>query len=77
MNDRRTPLGSASAVYLANIRSLIRTLATEAGLREPDEFAHSWHILTKGSIVAAAEGDAEAARRAQALGRLLIAEHRQ
>jgi hypothetical protein len=30
----------------------------------------------KGSIVAAGEGDHEAARRAQAMGRLLIAQHR-
>jgi hypothetical protein len=30
----------------------------------------------KGSIVAAGEGDTDAARRAQAMGRLLIAEHR-
>jgi hypothetical protein len=30
----------------------------------------------KGSIVSAAEGDLEAARRAQSIGRLLIDEHR-
>jgi hypothetical protein len=30
----------------------------------------------KGSIVAAGEGDRDAARRAQAMGRLLIAQHR-
>jgi len=30
----------------------------------------------KGSIVAAAEGDLDAAKRAQALARLLIASHR-
>jgi hypothetical protein len=29
----------------------------------------------KGSIVAAGEGDREAARRAQELGRLLLAQH--
>jgi hypothetical protein len=34
--------------------------------------ASKWHILMKGSIVAAGEGDTEAARRAQALGRLLL-----
>lgn len=75
MNDRRTPIGAASAGHLANIRSIIRRLAVEAGLRDPDQFAHSWHILMKGSIVQAAEGDREAAKRAQALGRLLIEEH--
>ena len=76
MNDRHTTVGRASAAYLANIRSIVRALATEAGLREPEQFAHSWHILMKGSIVAAGEGDSGAAKRAQAMGRLLIAQHR-
>jgi AcrR family transcriptional regulator len=76
MNDRKTTLGGASAVHLANIRSIIRQLATEAGLRDPEQFAHSWHILMKGSIVAAGEGDRDAARRARAMGRLLIAQYR-
>jgi AcrR family transcriptional regulator len=76
MNDRATPIGGASAVHLANIRSIIRELATEAGLRDPEAFSHSWHILMKGSIVAAGEGDLDAAKRAQAMGRLLIAQHR-
>jgi AcrR family transcriptional regulator len=76
MNDRTSPIGGASAVYLANIRSIIRSLADEASLRDPDQFAHSWHILMKGSIVAAGEGDRSAAKRAQAMGRLLIAQHR-
>jgi AcrR family transcriptional regulator len=68
--------GGASVHHLANIRSFVRTLAEEAGLRDPGAFAHSWHILMKGSIVAAAEGDAEAAKRAQAMGRSLIDRHR-
>jgi AcrR family transcriptional regulator len=70
------PAGGASVHHLANIRSFVRTLAEEAGLREPASFAHSWHILMKGSIVAAAEGDAEAAQRAKAMGRLLIEQYR-
>ena len=76
MNDRKTRVGGASAAHLANIRSIIRELATEANLRDPEQFSHSWHILMKGSIVAAGEGDTDAARRAQAMGRLLIAQHR-
>jgi AcrR family transcriptional regulator len=77
MNDRETPAGKASTDHLANIRSIIRARAKEAGLRDPDGFAHSWHILMKGSIVAAGEGDVDAAKRAKAMGRLLIAQHRQ
>ena len=70
------PVGRASADYLENIRSVVRELAQDAGLRDPDAFALSWHILMKGSIVQAAEGDRDAAKRAQALGRLLIEQHR-
>jgi AcrR family transcriptional regulator len=70
------PVGRASADHLENIRSVVRNLALEAGLRDPDAFALSWHILMKGSIVQAAEGDRDAAKRAQALGNLLIERHR-
>jgi hypothetical protein len=52
------------------------TLAEEAGLRDPNSFALSWHILMKGSIVQAGEGDREAAKRAKLMGRLLIDQHR-
>ena len=76
IGDRRHPVGQASAVALENIRAVIRTLAEEAGLRDPEEFALSWHILMKGSIVQAAEGDLEAAKRAQTMGRLLIDHYR-
>ena len=68
--------GSASVRHLENIRSIIRALAEEAGLRAPGSFAHSWHILMKGSIIAAAEGDVDAAQRAQSMARRLIEDHR-
>jgi AcrR family transcriptional regulator len=70
------PTGRASADHLENVRSIVRRFAEEAGLRDAGSFAHSWHILMKGSIVAAAEGDAEAARRAKSMGRRLIDQHR-
>jgi AcrR family transcriptional regulator len=69
-------LARASALYLENVRTIVRTLAEEAGLRDPASFALSWHILMKGSIVQGAEGDLEAAKRAQAMARLLIDQHR-
>lgn len=62
--------------YLENIRGVVRQLASEAGLRDVDQFARTWHILMKGSIVSAAEGDYDAAKRAKALARLLIDESR-
>ena len=70
------PLGRACVGHLENIRTVVSTLAEEAGLREPEVFARSWHILMKGSIVSAAEGDAGAAKRAQAMARRLIEHHR-
>ena len=41
--------------------------------RTPTRFARQWHILMKGSIVAAAEGDHDAGARARELGALLLA----
>jgi AcrR family transcriptional regulator len=70
------PAGRASVRHLENIRSIVRDLAEEAGLRDPASFARSWHILMKGSIVSAAEGDLDAARRARAMARQLIDEYR-
>ena len=70
------PVSHASVRHLENIRSIVGRLAGEAGIRDTDSFARSWHILMKGSIVSAAEGDAEAAQRAKAMARLLLAEYR-
>lgn len=72
-DDREHPAHRASVMHLANIRSFLRDLGEEAGVRDPDSFAHQWHVLMKGSIVAAGEGDKLAARRARDLGELLLA----
>jgi hypothetical protein len=71
-----SPAGQASVQHPENIRSIVRRLAEDAGLRDPGSFAHSWHILMKGSIVAAAGGDADAARRSKSMAQLLIDRHR-
>jgi AcrR family transcriptional regulator len=71
------PVGAAGVGHLAEVRTIVRGLAAEAGLREPEEFAHSWHILMKGSIVSATEGDREAARRARSMAHSLVESHRQ
>jgi AcrR family transcriptional regulator len=73
LDDRDDPAREASVRHLANIRAFLSGLAEDAGIEDPDAFARQWHILMKGSIVAAAEGDAQAAARAQELGRLLLA----
>ncbi len=70
------PAGGASVRHLEQLRAIVRRLAEEAGLCDTDSFAHSWHILMQGSIVVAAEGDAQAARRGKAMARLLIDQYR-
>lgn len=70
------PAGKASIDYLENIRSVVRTLAEEAELRDPESFTRSWHILMKGSIISAAEGDTDAALRAKEMARSLIDSYR-
>jgi AcrR family transcriptional regulator len=62
----------ASVSYLAGIRGFLEGLAREAGIPDAQDFAREWHILMKGSIVAAAEGDQDAARRARRIGALLL-----
>ena len=70
--DPNHALHQACADYLASIRAFLERLAREAGVSHPKAFARQWHILMKGSIVAAGEGDQDAARRAQEIGRLLL-----
>ena len=48
--------------------------ARSRAVSQPDDFARRWHILMKGSIIAAQEGDREAARRAREVGRLVLAD---
>ncbi len=74
--DPAGEIGAASAKHLENIRGVIRTLAGEAGLRDVTEFALSFHILMKGAIVQAAEGDLDAAKRSQSMARVLIDQFR-
>jgi AcrR family transcriptional regulator len=69
-------LHRASADYLARIRAFVAELAREAGVKDADGLAHKWHILMKGSIVAAGEGDREAARRAREVAALVLGEAR-
>lgn len=72
-DDPDHPARRASVLHLANIREFLAALAGDAGVADPDAFARQWHVLMKGSIVAAGEGDRGAARRAQDIGRLLLA----
>jgi AcrR family transcriptional regulator len=73
-DDRGSAVHQASVAHLSNIRSFVSGLAAHAGASDPDALAHKWHILMKGSIVAASEGDQLAATRARDMGRLLLAD---
>jgi AcrR family transcriptional regulator len=73
IDERADRVRQAAVRHLESIRAFLRELAQEAGIRDPEAFARQWHILMKGSIVAAGEGDRDAALRAQVLGRLLLA----
>lgn len=73
--DRGDPVRQACVEHLANIRSFVCDLATAAGVADPQRFAAQWHILMKGSIVAAHEGDRDAALAAREMGELLLQRH--
>jgi AcrR family transcriptional regulator len=67
-----SPVRQAAAIHLAKIRAMVCTLAEEANLREPKKFAQAWHMLMKGSIVSAGEGNRNAAREAKCAARLVL-----
>lgn len=66
------PIHRAAAAYLAGIREFLEALARQAGIPDAQDFAREWHILMKGSIVAAGEGDRDAAVRAKKVAALLL-----
>jgi hypothetical protein len=67
-----SPVREAAAIHLAKIRAIVRGLAGEANLREPEKFAQAWHMLMKGSIVSAGEGNRNAARDAKYAAQLVL-----
>jgi AcrR family transcriptional regulator len=75
VTEAEHPVREACVHHLAEIRAFLIGLAEAAGIEDPDAVARQWHILMKGSIVAAAEGDLQAAARARELGELLLARH--
>ena len=75
-DDHESPVYEATAGHLEAIRGFLSELAGDAGLARPDDFARRWHILMKGSIIAAQEGDRDAARRSGQIGEILLARER-
>jgi AcrR family transcriptional regulator len=71
--ESSSKVGRAAALQLAEIRAIITKLAADARLDDVDRFAHAWHILMKGSIITAGEGERRAARIARDMGRVILA----
>jgi AcrR family transcriptional regulator len=72
IDDRAHPVRRAAVQHIDNVRAWLRGLATDAGVEDPDAFSGQWYVLMTGSLVSASAGDAEAARHAADLGRLLL-----
>lgn len=71
-HDQASPVRVDSETRLANVRSFLRGLAEEAGIRRADDFAHHWQLLLLGAITAASNGDRQAARRARTMASLFL-----
>jgi len=71
-SEKQGAVRDAASGHLANIRDMLRELADEARLINPSAFADTWHILMKGSIVAAGEGNADAALAGRKAGQLVL-----
>jgi AcrR family transcriptional regulator len=72
--NRDDKVRRASVDYLGKIREFLAQLAGDAGIRDRDGFARKWHLLMKGAIVSAAEGDSDAGGRAREIGALVLAD---
>jgi AcrR family transcriptional regulator len=62
----------AASAHLLKIREIVRGLADDAGLDEPERFAQAWHMLMKGAIISAQEGNRAAARDAKRAAQLVL-----
>jgi AcrR family transcriptional regulator len=72
-SDRASPIRRASVQYLQRLTEFIERLAADAGVSDTAGFARKWRLLMNGSIIAAAEGDLDAGRRAREVGSLILA----
>jgi AcrR family transcriptional regulator len=70
--DPASPVRSAAVAGLANVRALIRGLAKEAGVHDPEKFALQIQLLLLGATVAAVSGELDAARRGREVARVLL-----
>jgi AcrR family transcriptional regulator len=70
------PAGGASIWHLEQIRSIVRRLAEEVGLRDTESLACSFHILMKARSLPQARATRTPRSKASRWQRLLIEQHR-
>jgi AcrR family transcriptional regulator len=70
--DPANPVRAAAAAGLENVRALLRGLAQDAGVHDPDVFALQIQMLLLGATVAAVYGDLDAAQQARDVAQLLL-----
>jgi AcrR family transcriptional regulator len=71
-HDPTSRVGAEVTPRLGYVLSLVEGLAEEIGLRDPRAFARAIQLLMMGSIMAALNGDNQAAQRARAVASLLL-----
>jgi AcrR family transcriptional regulator len=62
----------AAGEHLAQIRAFLMSLAIEAGMIDAKAFVDVWHMLMKGSIIAASGGNRDAAKEARRAAVMLL-----
>lgn len=76
IHDDTSPIHTAALNGIEGVYALLVELAEQAGVRDPQAFAHRIQLLMRGSIVAAVEGRFEAVAEAGTLTRELLAQER-
>jgi AcrR family transcriptional regulator len=66
------PLHAVAAENLAKVRAFVCDLANRANIENAQVFCEVWHMLMKGCIIAASEGNRDAALRAKRAATLLL-----
>lgn len=62
----------AAGEHLAQIRAFLMGLAIEAGMIDAKAFVDVWHMLMKGSVIAAGAGNRDAAKEARRAATMLL-----
>lgn len=71
-HDRSSPVRAAAVAALDSVQEVLRPLARDAGVADPEGFAEQLQLLMRGSIVAAVEGRADAASQARLAAQRLL-----